>query len=220
MASLSGLVASPMKFFSDAATKFTSFISPSQEGKKKKGRGRPPKSKGGVSKPRKKPPPHGIKKPKRPTSAYLYFATQVRQDVVKENPSMKTTEVTKVVAAKWRELPKEKRTPFDKLAVADQKRYEKEIKAYQARLAQLGPVPKDPDEVQAKLLKKFKSILAKSFKPGAFELVMQAYDEGKSLQIMTAAQTYQMQGGRGKKPDAMGFLTQMFGHAKAKELAK
>merc|ERR1711962_983155 len=42
--------------------------------------------------------------PKRPTSAYFFFAGDVRPGIREENPDMKITEVAKLIGAQWREL--------------------------------------------------------------------------------------------------------------------
>merc|ERR1712144_142417 len=108
-------------------------------------------------------------------SAYLFFATDVRPSIVSAKPGLKTTDVTKVVAEKWKAMSDADKVPYQKKADKDKKRYEK---------------------------------------------VMKDFEEGKSLQINTAISTYNMQGGRGKKPDAMGFMTQLFGVTDAKKLKK
>jgi len=68
--------------------------------------------------------------PKRPTSAYFYFAGDVRPGIREENPDMKVTQVMCLIAEKWRELEDEDKKPFEEQAAKDRKRYEKEMKQY------------------------------------------------------------------------------------------
>merc|ERR1712189_142918 len=42
--------------------------------------------------------------PKRPTSAYFFYAGEVRPGIREENPDMKITEVMSLIGAQWREL--------------------------------------------------------------------------------------------------------------------
>jgi len=213
------MFSSPFKYISTTVGRL---FSPSPAGKAgKKGRGRPKGKAGGVTKTRKKKQnPHGLKKPKRAMSAYLFFATDVRPSIVSAKPGLKTTDVTKVVAEKWKAMSDADKVPYQKKADKDKKRYEKEMKDFKDKLAKMPALPKDAAEIQKDVEKKLKTILAKSFKPEAFAKVKKGFEEGKSLQINTAISTYNMQGGRGKKPDAMGFMTQLFGVTDAKKLKK
>jgi len=68
--------------------------------------------------------------PKRPTSAYFYYAGDVRPGIREENPDMKITEVMSQIGAQWRELSDEDKKPYEEQAAQDRKRYEKEMKAY------------------------------------------------------------------------------------------
>ena len=84
--------------------------------------------------PRQKKKPKRKKKdpnaPKRPTSAYFYFAGDIRPGIREENPDMKVTQVMCLIAEKWRELEEEDKKPYEEQAAKDRKRYEKEMKAY------------------------------------------------------------------------------------------
>lgn len=69
--------------------------------------------------------------PKRATSAYLFFCTENREKLKKEQPGMKATEVTSELGKLWNELKddpsrKEELQGFEKLAATDKVRYEKE----------------------------------------------------------------------------------------------
>merc|ERR1711973_986172 len=47
--------------------------------------------------------------PKRPTSAYFFYAGDVRPGIREENPDMKITEVAKLIGAQWRELDEDEK---------------------------------------------------------------------------------------------------------------
>merc|ERR1712243_230014 len=68
--------------------------------------------------------------PKRPTSAYFFYAGDVRPGIREENPDMKITEVMSLIGQQWRELEEEDKKPYEEQAAKDRKRYEKEMKAY------------------------------------------------------------------------------------------
>merc|ERR1712228_769368 len=84
--------------------------------------------------PRQKKQPKKKKKdpnaPKRPTSAYFFFAGDVRPGLREENPGLKITEVASLIGAKWRELDDDEKKPYQAQAAKDKKRYEKEMEAY------------------------------------------------------------------------------------------
>lgn len=68
--------------------------------------------------------------PKRPTSAYFYYAGDVRPGIREENPDMKITQVMSQIGAQWRELTDEDKKPYEEQAAKDRKRYENEMKEY------------------------------------------------------------------------------------------
>jgi len=68
--------------------------------------------------------------PKRPTSAYFFYAGDVRPGIREENPNMKITEVMSQIGAQWRELSDEDKKPYEEQAAKDRKRYEDEMKVY------------------------------------------------------------------------------------------
>merc|ERR1712083_519805 len=62
--------------------------------------------------------------PKRPTSNYMYFATEKRDSVKKTNPSASPTEITKILGEMWNNLEKGKKgkngtKKYDDLAEKD-----------------------------------------------------------------------------------------------------
>ena len=73
--------------------------------------------------------------PKRSISGYLFFVTEKREQVVQEltngEEKPKNTDILKRLAAMWKELPDEKKVPFNKKSEEDRQRYEKEYKEYE-----------------------------------------------------------------------------------------
>lgn len=69
--------------------------------------------------------------PKRPLSAYFFFAKDKRAEVLKKNPGMSVTEVAKALGEQWRGLGD--KSKYEKMAVNDKARYEKEMKKYSAK---------------------------------------------------------------------------------------
>lgn len=68
--------------------------------------------------------------PKRGMSAYMFFAKDKRESVLKKHPSLSVTEVAKKLGEKWRGLTSAEKKPYEKLAEAAKAKYEKEMKAY------------------------------------------------------------------------------------------
>lgn len=49
---------------------------------------------------------------KRAQSAYLHFAASRREELKKENPSLKITEMSKIIGNEWKELSEDEKQPF------------------------------------------------------------------------------------------------------------
>lgn len=79
--------------------------------------------------PKKKKDPNA---PKRPMTAYMFFATEGRETVRKENPDAKFGEVGKLIGEKWRALSEEGKKKYEAKALAAKERYEKEKAEYLA----------------------------------------------------------------------------------------
>eukprot|EP01060_Flectonema_neradi_P040775 TRINITY_DN9419_c0_g1_i2.p1 TRINITY_DN9419_c0_g1~~TRINITY_DN9419_c0_g1_i2.p1 ORF type:complete len:248 (+),score=72.33 TRINITY_DN9419_c0_g1_i2:312-1055(+) len=69
--------------------------------------------------------------PKRPVSAFMYFQKEKLPEAKLANPGVKVTDVRKMVAKMWDELPDEKGKPYRDQAREDKKRYEAELIKYQ-----------------------------------------------------------------------------------------
>ena len=69
-------------------------------------------------------------KPKRGLSAYMFFCTEKRPEVMKKYPDLKFGEVGKKLGEMWKELSDAKKEPFKQKAIEDKERYEKEMSGF------------------------------------------------------------------------------------------
>lgn len=67
-------------------------------------------------------------KPKRPMSAFFFFANENRVKLKKTNPKYSIKEVAQANSKGWKELSAEDRKPYNEMVSKDRKRYEKELK--------------------------------------------------------------------------------------------
>ncbi|KAI9228261.1 MAG: non-histone chromosomal protein 6 [Piptocephalis tieghemiana] len=74
--------------------------------------------------------------PKRPMSAYMFFANAQRDTVRAENPEATFGQIGKLLGERWRGMTPEDKKPYEEMNVKDKRRYETEKKAYE----QLGSI--------------------------------------------------------------------------------
>eukprot|EP00587_Corethron_hystrix_P008655 CAMPEP_0113309894 /NCGR_PEP_ID=MMETSP0010_2-20120614/7751_1 /TAXON_ID=216773 ORGANISM="Corethron hystrix, Strain 308" /NCGR_SAMPLE_ID=MMETSP0010_2 /ASSEMBLY_ACC=CAM_ASM_000155 /LENGTH=315 /DNA_ID=CAMNT_0000165229 /DNA_START=51 /DNA_END=998 /DNA_ORIENTATION=+ /assembly_acc=CAM_ASM_000155 len=89
----------------------------------------------------KKKTPKDPDAPKRPTSAYMYFAAENRAAIKKKSPEASVVEIAKVLGENWNKLQKGKKgkkgtKKYDDMAAADKIRYVAEKEEYNKILAQ------------------------------------------------------------------------------------
>lgn len=68
--------------------------------------------------------------PKRSLSAYMFFANENRDIVRAEHPGISFGQVGKLLGEKWKELDADAKSPYEKKAEEDKKRYEKQKQEY------------------------------------------------------------------------------------------
>ena len=68
--------------------------------------------------------------PKRPKSAYMFFAEKKRPEIREEQPDLKMTEISKVIGERWKEVTPESKAKYAKKAEKDKERYQEELKDY------------------------------------------------------------------------------------------
>jgi hypothetical protein len=69
--------------------------------------------------------------PKRGLSAYIFFCQDKREEVKKNNPSLKATEILSELGKMWKSLTDKKKKPYEEKAKEDKVRYEEEMKNYE-----------------------------------------------------------------------------------------
>lgn len=71
--------------------------------------------------------------PKRPITAYMFYAQDQRKVVNQEHPDAKFGEIGKLIGEKWRQLAPEDKKKYEDQAAEDKKRYDAEKAAYKEK---------------------------------------------------------------------------------------
>ena len=79
-----------------------------------------------------------LKRPKRPTTAYLYFTQKGREKLRKENPDLSFSDMGRGLGELWRSLSAEEKAPYYEMHKADRERYEKEEAEWKRTLLAAG----------------------------------------------------------------------------------
>jgi len=66
--------------------------------------------------------------PKRPLSGFFHFANEIRPMIVKQNPNMKITDVSKILGQKYRELPNDRKMAMKETYKNDIKNIRRNLK--------------------------------------------------------------------------------------------
>ena len=77
-------------------------------------------------------------RPKKPLTAFFIYQREVRQEITKGEPKLKPPQVAKEASRRWKALNTKQRSKYEKLAVADRARYQRE-KAAAAEQAAAAP---------------------------------------------------------------------------------
>ncbi|KAJ8780317.1 hypothetical protein J1605_011581 [Eschrichtius robustus] len=93
------------------------------------------KRKGGWPKGKKRKPPREPPVPRAPRTGYVIFLNEQRSPLRARHPDLPFTEITKMLAAQWAQLPQEKKQRYVYEAVEDKQRYIRELQAYQSSKA-------------------------------------------------------------------------------------
>lgn len=70
-------------------------------------------------------------KPKGPRNAYIFFTTETRPTVKKENPELTNSEIMKLFGERWSKLSDTDKQPFVDMATKDNERYEGEMTVWE-----------------------------------------------------------------------------------------
>ncbi|MEV4500857.1 hypothetical protein [Streptomyces klenkii] len=68
--------------------------------------------------------------PKRPHSAYMFYANENRSKIREANPGLKSPEIGKQLATEWQRLSPAEQRPYEEKAAKDKERYETQMAAY------------------------------------------------------------------------------------------
>ncbi|KAL4440420.1 hypothetical protein ABPG75_003421 [Micractinium tetrahymenae] len=88
--------------------------------------------------------------PKRPLSAYMFFAADKRKELKESQPDLKLGEIGKATGEAWKGLSDKDKAPYQKKADADKARYEKEKAAYEGGAPAKKAAPKKSKKEAAK----------------------------------------------------------------------
>nr|XP_013001991.1 SWI/SNF-related matrix-associated actin-dependent regulator of chromatin subfamily E member 1-related-like isoform X2 [Cavia porcellus] len=92
----------------------------------------PKKRKGGWPKGKKRKPSRDLSVPRAPTTGYVIFLNEQRSQLQAEHPDLPFTEITKLLATQWAQLPQERKQRYIYQADEDKQRYIRELQAYQS----------------------------------------------------------------------------------------
>ena len=84
--------------------------------------------------------------PKRPLSAFMFFANEQRPSLARQNPQLSVIDISKSIAERWKDLPEPNRVTYVNQAAEAKEQYERELAAYEQRL----PTPKAVPETKKK----------------------------------------------------------------------
>jgi len=68
--------------------------------------------------------------PKKALSSYIYYSNALRPDILRENPQLKITEISKIIGEKWKQITPEEKQKFDQMATQDKQRSLREREVY------------------------------------------------------------------------------------------
>lgn len=71
--------------------------------------------------------------PKKPQTAFMNFHKTHYKAEIKANPTLKVTEIAKILGEKWSNLTSEERRPFYKMTEDDQLRHDQEMEELLAK---------------------------------------------------------------------------------------
>lgn len=74
-----------------------------------------------------------VNAPKRPLSAYMWFANENRNTVRTDNPSATFGQIGRLLGEGWKALSEEEKEPYKKKSADDKKRYEADMAEYKSK---------------------------------------------------------------------------------------
>lgn len=89
--------------------------------------------------------------PKRGSSGYIFYGKKRRPEIKEEDPDMAFGDITKMIAAEWKELSDKEKKPYLAQAAKDKIRYEKEKKEYESGSGSDNETEKKPKARKSKV---------------------------------------------------------------------
>ncbi|XP_033125089.1 transcription factor A, mitochondrial-like [Anneissia japonica] len=73
--------------------------------------------------------------PKRPGNSYIQFSKDTRPNLTAENPDKPVSEISKLIAELWRELPAEEKDQYVRKAKMLEEKYQNELKEFESSIS-------------------------------------------------------------------------------------
>jgi len=95
--------------------------------------------------------------PKGAKNAFIFFCNEKREEVKKENPEIKSNEITKKLGEMWKDVDEDNKNSYQQMAKDDKDRYAKEIKNYEPKDGFKNPKEKKSKKVKSTAPKRAKN---------------------------------------------------------------
>jgi len=99
--------------------------------------------------------------PKRPSSAYIRFANDIRPQIMRQNPTLKMTEVVKIAAQKYNGLPISQKKELSEAYLIEKEKYSKIFEQFKQTPEGQELLEKRKVAMRGKRLNKYKTQLTK-----------------------------------------------------------
>jgi len=141
--------------------------------------------------------------PKRPLSGYIRYSNEIRPGLAKKNPNLKMSEISKLIALQYKELPVGRKEALNEAYQIDKKKYEAEKEKFQNTSEGKELLEKKKQAGKEKKLSKFKiqlkNLKEEMGKPKRYPLPINLFAKE------------QLAGMSGKITDNMKIVTQKWG---------
>jgi len=94
--------------------------------------------------------------PKRPLTGFIRYGNEIRPGLVKKNPNMKMTEITKLISQQYKELPVGRKEALNEAYKIDKKKFEAEFEKFKNTSEGKELLEKKKQDGKEKKLSKFK----------------------------------------------------------------
>jgi upstream-binding transcription factor len=95
--------------------------------------------------------------PKGAKNAFIFFCNDKREEIKKENPEMKSNEITKKLGEMWKDVDEDDKNSYQQMAKDDKERYAKEMENYEPKEGFKNPKEKKSKKVKSTAPKRAKN---------------------------------------------------------------